>query len=304
MVQPTLKRFLCLGNKTPRIADRLRPRHPFDTICCHMKRKRICPRCTGCKHNRRRAKCRLCSPHMFCKHNRVRYECSVCRGCKHGKRAGSCVECTTVTYRLEKANWYCVVCTVKRLSEARRATGVTVCAACDSAVPVRREVVVRKLLCQLFPLICHVPFPEPSAVDNVHLNTCGAGSQRRPDMCWVLDNRVVHLEIDENSHRSNEVSCELAKLDETNFGRAGPMLPTVVIRFNPDRVLGYPSLTWRIAYLSRCLSKALWAQLPLCPLRANVIYLYYSKTGLEKHQAAALKHTTSLKVLLARELFH
>ena len=30
--------------------------------------------------------------------------------------------------------------------------------------------------------------------------------------------RVVHLEVDENSHADREVSCELTKVDETAWG--------------------------------------------------------------------------------------
>ena len=45
----------------------------------------------------------------------------------------------------------------------------------------------------------------------------GGCGRRRPDAAWVRDDRVVYLEIDEDSHSDRAVSCELAKIDDTAY---------------------------------------------------------------------------------------
>ena len=42
------------------------------------------------------------------------------------------------------------------------------------------------------------------------------------------------LEVDDDSHEDREISCELAKLDETRHAAEKGFKPSVTIRFNPD----------------------------------------------------------------------
>lgn len=132
------------------------------------------------------------------------------------------------------------------------------------------------------------PLPVPSAVDNVTVGgTCG-GNRRRPDMCWVADDRIIHLEIDEDSHGDRPVACEIAKLDETNFGVAGRRVPTITLRFNPDKAAaGAPPLAGRVDVLAQTL-RALFCDntARFCRYRANVAFMFYGPRG-AKHICAA-----------------
>ena len=86
-----------------------------------------------------------------------------------------------------------------------------------------------------------------------------------------------------------EVSCELAKLDETNYGVAGVKRATVFIRFNPDSCDDDDELLERVDHLAQVLKRFCTAplkELALVPLRANVLFLFYSKGG-QKHVLAA-----------------
>jgi hypothetical protein len=57
----------------------------------------------------------------------------------------------------------------------------------------------------------------PPLPDNQVLGGCQS-DKTRPDICWIGQDRIVHLEIDEHSHEDREVSCELKKLDSANWG--------------------------------------------------------------------------------------
>ena len=62
--------------------------------------------------------------------------------------------------------------------------------------------------------------------------------------------------MDENRHRSNAVSCELARIDTVHHGLAdGVTVPTLLMRFNPNVVFGQhlPDLLNRLKVLAQFL---------------------------------------------------
>ena len=92
------------------------------------------------------------------------------------------------------------------------------CATCDKNGKKRIEHVVMEAIKGSI----HHPW---SAIDQkgqsvrvANCKTLGDCSFRRPDCVWLGADRVVHLEVDENSHADREVSCELTKVDDTAWG--------------------------------------------------------------------------------------
>ena len=194
---------------------------------------------------------------------------------------------------------FCVVCTDKLLSKSRKTRGIQVCATCDTETPERREHQVRRLWRQSWQRQFQEPPPIPSIQDDQLLAgpACGMRS-RRPDEAYATLDRIVHLEIDENSHADRDVSCELAKLDETNYGVAGMKLPTIFIRFNPDGCKSDDEFLGRIDFLAISLKRFLTEplnDLNVALLHSNVVFLFYGKGG-QKHIAAATA-ATQIKVL-------
>jgi len=53
------------------------------------------------------------------------------------------------------------------------------------------------------------------------------------DMVWTLGDRVVVAECDEDAHADRQVECELARMDSMQFGTGSPLVPLIVLRFNP-----------------------------------------------------------------------
>ena len=72
---------------------------------------------------------------------------------------------------------------------------------------------------------------------------CSSG-RTRSDWWWILKDRIVFVENDEDSHNDCEVSCELKKNDSANWGFDihANHRPTILVRFNYNdydkRVIG------------------------------------------------------------------
>jgi len=80
---------------------------------------------------------------------------------------------------------------------------------------------------------------EPNIIDKslAHDTACQGLEKRRPDMLWHIQNRVaVVVEIDENSHKDREASCELSKISEQTYAIQimDANIPVYTIRVNPD----------------------------------------------------------------------
>lgn len=54
---------------------------------------------------------------------------------------------------------------------------------------------------------------------------------RRPDFVWILPDRIIVLEVDENAHRHYNRRCEIARI--TELQEQGGALPLRLVRFNP-----------------------------------------------------------------------
>jgi hypothetical protein len=266
--------------------------------CPHRQRRERCVVCNGagvCAHSKRRDKCIICSPGFFCHHRRPKRKCHECGGsafCSHGMRNAQCPECTTTAFKLGTGKW-CLVCVATRLSQRRVLLGVNVCAKCDDATPKRIETIVFELLEAAWCAAYGEILPPPTIKDSQLLG-CG-GNKRRPDLCWAWVDRIVHVEVDELAHNGRDMSCELAKLDETTFGVKGPQRPTLFLRFNPDNGELTKGVDQLCKALHRCLrTEAFVSDLDLCPLRANVAYISYPANS--KHVLAASRATASIKV--------
>jgi hypothetical protein len=208
---------------------------------------------------------------------------------------------------LKQKRW-CVVCVYTALGSNRVRYGGRVCAKCDPNVLPRIEHVVWAKLGERYIALYGEPIPTPSIADDQLLATdkarCATDHSRRPDLAWASAAQIVHLEIDERSHGSNPVACELAKLDETNHGVNGARRTTLFVRFNPDASVCGTPLDDRIDVLAKVLRRCCFsrdtagATTPhLCALRANVMYLFYGKGG-EKHQLAAAARPDTINVVL------
>ncbi len=89
-----------------------------------------------------------------------------------------------------------------------------------------------------------------------HKRACNS----RPDICYVLPDRVLVVEVDERSHCDRTTDNELLKLDKTRWG-VGADKAVVVVRFNPDLQAGcaqslldvrLPHLAARLRYYFLC----------------------------------------------------
>lgn len=278
--------------------------------CAHGKISSMCKECGGvslCIHNRLRWYCALCKGNSMCEHNRRKEACVVCRGtgiCCHGRRRCTCVECggnlvcehkiskykcleCIPVSKLVEKKWVCRCCLSVNVRGRRRVSGL--CFKCDETSPPRWEHIVWNII--------KSGLPPPSATDNKMIGGCDS-RRTRPDICWVGDDRIVHLEIDEHSHTDREVSCELSKLDSANWGVHGKHLPTVVVRFNPNEYdVKLVTLTDRCNALVRVL-KGLFVE-PVSswsPYGVNVVYMFYH-TKSNQHIDAARKEKHSIRIL-------
>lgn len=192
-------------------------------------------------HGGYKYRCKQCKGTSVCKHDRYRYRCRACKGqgiCAHGCERYRCPDCRPLHTRVGVGAW-CQGCLVTRIRQdkvAGRRQQRRLCASCDPQTTPRLEHQLRSTI------LARCLFP-PSATDNVYVGTCngadGVQRRRRPDMAWVLpppSTLVVYLEIDEHGHRRYDPVCELAKIDETNWGLEGPQKPpSLFIRYNPHQ---------------------------------------------------------------------
>jgi hypothetical protein len=185
--------------------------------------------------------------------------------------------------------------TAKHLSALRKAS-CKICAECGKNKPPRWEYIIWDLI--------QGKLPPPSIRDDQLLGGVQCQSQKtRPDVCWVGEDRIVHLEIDEGSHTDREISCELKKLDSANWGFLDSglrkkHLPTLTIRFNPNEYDGR-----KIGVKDRCVELVKVVRIFIAGsiqswdlLRTNVIYMFYHSKA-QKHIEAAKNAEESIYVL-------
>jgi hypothetical protein len=62
-----------------------------------------------------------------------------------------------------------------------------------------------------------------------------APNKRRPDFAWLLEDRLVVLEVDEHAHSLYNKECEVSRITEVHEQGQGRKL--LVVRFNPQKRL-------------------------------------------------------------------
>lgn len=120
-------------------------------------------------------------------------------------------------------------------------------------------------------------------------------------MLWVLPDRLVHVEVDEDSHVDRETACELKKLDSANWGMAEPghyHRPTALVRFNCSSYDGRDvSLDERVRALAAEIVALIEEPLTQWDsLRINVIFMYYHSSA-KHHIKAARKASGAVNVV-------
>ena len=193
-----------------------------------------------------------------------------------------CKDCLPLDKALQRL---CMICGQTHVCGTRRITRI--CARCEQTRPPRIEHIVWEMIKEQLP-------PPYIRDDKLIGGDACASNRTRPDACWLLEDRIVHLEVDEHSHHDRDVSCELKKLDSANWGLAAhgfEHLPTFVIRFNPNEYDGpRTGLDVRCQNLVAKLDMLLHGSLDAWdPLRVNVCFMYYHSKGHHHIQAAREK---------------
>ena len=135
-----------------------------------------------------------------------------------------------------------------------------------------------------------LPPPTHDPYNQRALGGCNNEARKYPDVVWASLDRVIHLEIDEDSHADREVACELKKLDATNYGvqEIGEKRVTIIIRFNPDACDTTSVLKeWRHDLLIEELKHRMAMDVTsLNPLLCHVVFLFYHTKGYKHIEAA------------------
>jgi len=135
-----------------------------------------------------------------------------------------------------------------------------------------------------------LPTPTHDPYNQRALGGCNNEALKYPDVVWASLDRVIHLEIDENSHADREVNCELKKLDATNYGveETGKKRVTIIIRFNPDScdTTSVSTEERHMLLVNELKDKMAMDVCSLNPLLCHVVFLFYHSKG-HKHVQAA-----------------
>lgn len=213
-------------------------------ICIHKKQKTKCKECNGngiCEHNKDRYKCKECNGTGICEHNREKYNCKECNGsgiCEHNKVKYICRECNGKGIcEHEKIKYQCITCSPKIACYnckhmIRSKIYKPYCFMCycvlNPDIKIKKRYKTKELLLSesLKKMNLGVDFIQDKKID-------GGCSRRRPDFLFDLLTHTIIVECDENNHRDYNITCEIAKLNETFTDLADR--PMILIRFNPDK---------------------------------------------------------------------
>ena len=104
----------------------------------------------------------------------------------------------------------------------------TLCNSCSKQETTEKQ--VSKFLEHFFP---GIQYSKSSYMGGKFCPQVGAGcTGAYPDKYIALQDRVVFIEVDEDSHAQYDPSCELARYDKLQYGR-DCIKPSLCIRFNP-----------------------------------------------------------------------
>ena len=231
--------------------------------------KKLIKSCSKCKVHIGRCGCQksrsMCRQHggwALCKcgssmhHSRCTSCCSGKKLCEHQRRMNNCPECLRTAnesgvdskYLACNAEWcpcgrarkHCKehggshLCTHCRLTMVR--TKGSECSVCrrfrDGSAPLKQKEFAVK--CVLEKAILDSVIPQYTLHDKaiaLGLDKIWFGASR-PDWVWMLEDRWIVLEVDENQHSGANYSCERKR--ELQICNIAASLPVFFIRFNPD----------------------------------------------------------------------
>lgn len=228
--------------------------------CPHKKRRQICVDCNGsglCKHGTQRQYCRLCDGSGFCAHGKRKSGCFECDGislcehmiprsvcvacnpkasCEHGNLKYRCKPCGTnlcsCGKRFKQRDGLCVGClrceSVGCTNSVSGSFGYRICYTCGCFKIGRTP--QQKRQDKVFTFIegkypdCEIRYDQRLPDQNC--------TKTRPDVLFLLPYRKLIVELDENSHKAVQYSCEAKRMSD--LAASGEILPTVFIRLNPD----------------------------------------------------------------------
>ena len=111
-------------------------------------------------------------------------------------------------------------------------------------------------------------------------------SRKRPDLTLLFEKVIVVVEVDEHQHRSYVKDCEDQRMKQVKqdiacacMPESGAALPTVFIRFNPDKCAGRRNadgLEVRIAKLKKMVVEGSRMR------KDALVYLYYDEYAHER----------------------
>ena len=220
------------------------------TLCVHGSQRSVCKdkKCGGggslCEHDRPRSKCKekKCGGGgAFCVHGKQRSLCGdrkcgggqqCCPGFVNGGAGGANGRCPTGTMICFATNRYdgrCVRC---------------FCASFPNDVRAKKSRRWLKAKEQEVVAVLQAKLPDCRwTLDR----SFAAGVRQRPDARVAVGDRVVLVEIDEDSHRSYGCSEERAR--EALFRLHAPARSTVLmVRFNPDAYVDHQGVRWRSCF--------------------------------------------------------
>jgi hypothetical protein len=157
-----------------------------------------------CKHGRRRDRCKECGNPLICP----------------GDGKNACPYQTMIDKHNNRYDLHCPRCFVSKHANATDPTLRERVAATKSCIHAR-ELTVREFL--------EVAFPDHKWTFDRRL----VGSLKRPDARTAVADRVIIVEIDEDSHRS--YTCSTEREREAAFYNHFKPRTVILIRFNPDQ---------------------------------------------------------------------
>jgi hypothetical protein len=144
----------------------------------------------------------------LCSHSKPKKFCIECGG------SHVCITCKLTTTRLKRSE--CSVCRRFRAGD----------------MPIKqKESALKKYLDSAIETGCIPSYTTHDKAIALGLDATCYGNTR-PDFVWVLPDRFVIVECDENQHAGMQYSCERRR--ELQICNVAGKLPVVFIRFNPD----------------------------------------------------------------------
>jgi len=258
------------------------------SICEHNRIKSTCKDCGGnyrCIHDRRKTLCRECKGGSICKHDKVKSKCRDCKGgsiCVHNKIKYICKTCRQDLPLEESLSRYkhaCVICGYRLRTKEQhdqRLCGEHI----EKRLTERVEVRWRNII------LHNVEF-KPSTIDETIYVDCKT-EKYRPDLSYQTQDLIIILELDENSHGSYDPTCELKRA--VNMKDAFPNHKLLMIRMNPDSCSKLPleleNLEARTCFMIEVMNQYMKLVDELSDKVTNVIYLFYSNSGLKNIELA------------------